>query len=131
MPKFGNKSLEKLKTCDPRLQDILHEAIKIFDFSVLEGHRDEETQNRLVKEGKSKLEWPKSKHNPFPSKAVDIAPYPINWSDKGSFYILAGIVFGIAHEKGIKLRWGGDWDGDWSRSDQTFHDLPHLEIVED
>ena len=30
---------------------------------------------------------------------------------------------------GWRLRWGGDWDGDYLLSDNVFDDLPHLEIV--
>ena len=30
---------------------------------------------------------------------------------------------------GIKLRWGGDWDGDWQTRDNTFDDLPHFELA--
>jgi len=38
-------------------------------------------------------------------------------------------VFGIAHRRGIKLRWGGDWDRDLDFSDQRFYDLYHFELV--
>jgi len=131
MNKFSKRSLGKLSTCDKRLQDICNEVLEVMDVTILEGHRDESAQNECVSKGTSSLKWPKSKHNQLPSSAVDIAPYPISWSDKGSFYILAGLMFGIAHTKGINLRWGGDWDKDWQRSDQSFHDLPHFEIVED
>jgi len=39
MYKFGTKSQQKIATCHPDLQDILDEAIKIVDFTVLCGHR--------------------------------------------------------------------------------------------
>ena len=39
-----------------------------------------------------------------------------------------GIAVGIAKRKGIKLRWGGDWDRDGELSDNRFNDLGHLEI---
>ena len=81
-------------------------------------------------QGKSKLKFPSGKHNSLPSTAVDIAPYPIVWSDHDKFRALANRVIGIGLALGIKLRWGGDWDGDLSFKDQTFHDLPHLEIEE-
>ena len=44
MPEFGTKSRERLETCDPKIQLVLEEAIKHYDFSVLEGHRTEEKQ---------------------------------------------------------------------------------------
>ena len=130
MPKFSVKSQRILSTCDPRLQEICNEVIKFFDITILSGHRGKQEQDRLVNEGKSKLEFPASKHNLSPSLAVDIAPYPVNWSDTGRFKLLAGIMFGIASQKGIKLRWGGDWNGNWDFKDQTFNDLPHFEIIE-
>ena len=71
-----------------------------------------------------------SKHNSFPSLAVDVAPYPINWSDKERFYFFAGYVKATADQMKIKIRWGGDWDGDTKVRDQTFMDLPHYELIE-
>lgn len=130
MAEFGKISLARLHTCDYRLQDICKEAIKIIDFSVLEGHRPENRQNALFHENKTKVMWPDSKHNDFPSLAVDIAPYPIDWEDKERFYYLAGVMKGIALGKGISLRWGGDWDSDNDFSDQTFDDLVHFELVQ-
>ena len=29
----------------------------------------------------------------------------------------------------VSLRWGGDWDGDGDRTDQTFNDLMHWELI--
>ena len=55
MPKFGKKSKLRLLTCDYRLQEVFKEVIKKVDCSVLEGHRNEERQNKLFKEGKLKL----------------------------------------------------------------------------
>jgi len=42
---------------------------------------------------------------------------------------LSGFVLGIAHMKGIKIRWGGDWDGDTKMNDQKFNDLVHFELM--
>lgn len=131
MPTFGNKSKENLLTCHEKLQLVCWEAIAIMDFTVLEGHRDQEKQALMFNEGKSKTKWPRSKHNRLPSHAVDIAPYPIDWGDRERFYMLAGIMFGIAFKHGIKLRWGGDWDGDMDFKDQSFNDLPHFELIEE
>ncbi|MDA0780776.1 MAG: M15 family metallopeptidase [Rickettsiales bacterium] len=129
MPFFSKHSLQKLETCDARLQEICHEAIKIYDFTVLCGKRDEEEQNNLLIQGKTKLEFPNSKHNKFPSQAVDIAPCPIDWSDFGRFRLLAGIIFGIAHSKNVKIRWGGDWNMNWNSGDENFLDLVHFELL--
>ncbi len=44
------------------------------------------------------------------------------------WYYFGGFVLGTAEEMDIDIRWGGDWDGDRSLEDQTFHDLPHFEV---
>jgi len=104
------------------------------DFTVLEGRRSKERQNELYEEGKSKLQWPDSNHNVEDpeelAKAFDLAPYPINWKHKGEFILLGGIVLAVAHEMGVSIRWGGDWDGDKDLNDQSFDDLVHFEIDE-
>ncbi len=46
-----------------------------------------------------------------------------------SFARLAGHYEGVASVLGYTLRWGGDWDRDGDLLDQSFFDLPHLEIV--
>ena len=130
MPAFGKVSLERLSTCDPRLQEVLGEAIKYRDFSVLCGHRDEAAQNEAVAKGNSKAPWPTSKHNRLPSLAVDVAPYPIDWTDAGSFALLAGYILRIGDERGVKLRYGGDWNGNGKTKDERFLDLPHIELVD-
>lgn len=130
MAKFGNRSLKELQTCSKVLRLILTQAIELYDFSVLKGFRGEQEQNKAYREGKSKLQYPESKHNQTPSRAVDIAPYPIDWEDKKRFYYLAGLIKGIAHAEGVKIRWGGDWDRDGDFDDQSFNDLPHFELVD-
>ncbi len=44
------------------------------------------------------------------------------------WYYFGGYVLGVASEEDVDIRWGGDWDGDRSLEDQTFHDLPHFEV---
>lgn len=75
MPHFGDTSERNLGQCDIVLQGILRDVINFFDFSVITGHRTEEEQQKKVKEGLSQVEWPDSKHNSLPSRAVDVAPY--------------------------------------------------------
>ena len=129
MPRFGKKSKERLATCDERLQKLFNEVINYVDCSVLEGHRGEERQNKLQKEGKSKVAYPKGRHNSIPSRAVDVAPYPIDWKDRERFHLFAGFVLGVAHRMDITLRWGGDWNRNFQVKDNNFDDFPHFELV--
>ena len=130
MPRFGKRSKKRLATCDDRLQDLFKEVIKYFDCTVIQGHRGEAEQNQAYDAGRSKLRYPDGKHNADPSKAVDVAPYPIDWSDRDRFHYFGGFVLGIASQMGLKIRWGGDWDRDTEVKDNRFDDLTHFEIRE-
>lgn len=139
MAKFGAASLKQRDTLCTELQQVLDEVITQFDFSILEGFRSEEAQNRAYARGLSKVKWPNGKHNKLPSDAVDIAPYPIDWGDpkdknkaeaaRQRFVYLAGWVMATATMLGIPLRWGGDWDGDRDTRDEKFRDLGHFEVL--
>jgi len=138
MPSFGSASQKRLATLHPDLQTIMHEAIKVMDFSIVCGYRIEEAQNKAFEDGASTKQWPDSKHNQDPSIAVDIAPWDpymrngkggIDWQNTDRFILLAGIVKGIAHTLEIPIRWGGDFDNDTFIKDQSFIDMPHIELV--
>ena len=131
MPKFGKRSRERLATCDERLQEVFNEVIKFVDCSVLEGHRGQERQDQLYIEGKTKVKYPNGRHNSKPSNAVDVTPYPVDWADRERQTLFAGFVLGVARAKGIKLRWGGDWDMDFQVMDNRFDDFPHFEVRDD
>lgn len=131
MPKFGNESAEQLQSCHYKIREVLTAAIRFIDFSVLSGYRNEAQQNAKFDDNHSKVRYPYSKHNVYPSLGVDIAPWPIDWQDRERFTYLAGIVVGIAFLKGYTLRWGGDWDQDTQVKDNDFDDLGHFELVID
>jgi len=130
MPRFGSRSINRIKTCDQRLQELFYEVVKHFDCTIIEGHRGEERQNKAYNDGKSKVKYPNGKHNQFPSVAVDVAPYPIDWSDRDRFHYFGGFVLGVAKQKGLNIRWGGDWSMDTQTKDNKFDDLVHFEIKE-
>ena len=119
MNKYSNRSLKRLESCHSDLQEIMHEAIKVMDITILCGHRDEETQNKAYDKGASLAKWPESEHNEMPSNAVDAAPYPVNWKDTERFARMAGIIEGIAHSKKIPIKWGGDF--------KNLKDMPHFQ----
>lgn len=136
MPKFGKLSLERLSTVHPDLQKVMNEAIKHYDFTVLFGHRTKEEQFELFKKGRKQVDgkWVKagavvtnldgynkmSMHNHSPSLAIDIAPYPIDWTNKKRFNEMAKVVKEAAKTVGVDITWGGDWT--------KFSDLPHFEL---
>lgn len=126
MNKFSSTSRERLETCHPLLQELMGHVLNQIDITIVCGHRTAIEQNNAYADGKSRLKWPKSKHNAYPSLAVDIAPYPIRWEDTESFRKLGDIVIKcwdkIPDERrtGWKLVWGGSW--------QNFTDLPHYQI---
>lgn len=129
MPSFGTTSRRRLETADPRLQEVFNIAIQYMDMTILCGERTEVEQNALYAEGKTQVKYPDSKHNKSPSLAVDAAPWPIDWSDREQFTLMAGLIIGIGAMLGYTIRWGGDWNRDFKVSDNNFDDLPHFEIV--
>ena len=141
MPSFGKKSRSELETAHPDLQALFNKVVDQYDCSVLQGHRTRQEQDAAFANGNSTLRWPKSKHNTKPSMAVDVVPYPIDWGNTGTkteqkkainrFYHFAGYVLATADSMNIKVRWGGDWDGDKMFTDQKFDDLPHWELLDD
>jgi peptidoglycan L-alanyl-D-glutamate endopeptidase CwlK len=124
MPRFGRRSKQRLKGVDAKLVNVANELIKLMDVTVIEGLRSQERQNELVAQGKSKTKF--GKH--VAGKALDLAPYPIDWNDRERFHYMGGLIRGIGHSLGIKIRWGGDWDSDGEIKDNAFDDLVHVEI---
>lgn len=129
MPSFGQQSLDRLATCDERLQRVFHAVVTAIDCTILEGHRDQAAQDLAYEQGRSKVRWPDGKHNSLPSRAVDAIPYPIDWGDRERMSYFAGVVLTTARLMGIELRWGGDWDRDTEVKDNSFDDLVHFELI--
>lgn len=129
MNRWSKVSAERLETCHESLQELANVVLQRHDCTVICGHRTQGQQERAFIDGLSKVQWPNSRHNSYPSLAIDLAPYPIDWADTKRFYFFAGIVLSTALELGIKIRWGGDWDSDLDLNDQTFMDLVHFELV--
>ena len=130
MYKFSKRSLSNLNTVHPILKELAQEAIKGFDFTVIEGHRDKAKQMKAYASGASSLKWPRSKHNQWPSEAFDVLPYPFpGWSGDASdsaFEAMADHLF-EAWEKlpeslteGYTLSWGGHWS--------RLVDKPHFQL---
>lgn len=131
MTGFSAKSISSLASCDPRLRAIAEEAIHDFDFSVICGHRGREAQDQAVRLGFSKALFPNSKHNAYPSKAMDLIPYPAGYKDAEKMKELAKHILLVAENQGVKIRWGGDWNMNGTSDDERFIDMPHFEIMEE
>ena len=129
MPHFSERSRQRLLTCDARIITVLSDVIQHYDFSVTCGHRTDEEQARLYAQGRTEpgpivtYAMPgESIHNTLPSRAVDVAPWPIDWDNKDRFVELAGAILYAARVRGVPLEWGGHWT--------RLRDLPHFQITE-
>lgn len=144
--RFSQASEDRLRSLDPRLVEVLREAIKVtpFDWGITQTSRTIEQQREYFKAGNSRVNpdayigdlpglYKAAKHITGPgmplSRAVDVfiagkEPYHVP-----SLCYLAGVIRTIAEQKGIPVRWGGDFDRDGLLLEVgTFHDLPHFEI---
>jgi peptidoglycan L-alanyl-D-glutamate endopeptidase CwlK len=120
--KLGALSLARRGECHPDLQRLIDEVVRTvpFDVTILCGHRGYAEQERCFIAGTSKVHWPKSKHNSHPSRAFDMAPYPVRWDGPGArekFLELRAHVRVCADRLGIKIR-------------HISWDLPHTELAQ-
>jgi hypothetical protein len=129
---LGKKSAHWLETAHSDWGDVVRLALRwgIIDFSVTESHRVKGRQNRLYILKKSRVKWPRSKHNSLPSEAIDLVPW-VNGAgsyDRAHCLVLAGVILAAAAVLGVVVRWGGNWDMDGEPvTDQDFQDLVHFE----
>lgn len=133
MYKFSKNSLKKLEGLHPQLQKFFHELIKIspYDFSITQGVRTTEEQNKLYQQGRTapgKIVTncdgykSKSNHQVKPDGfgyAGDIAVLmnnKVTWEER--YYKEIAMTARILMQK-YNVEWGGDW--------KNFKDLPHFE----
>ena len=125
MYKWGKASKDRLATCDKRLQEMADMMLSRseFDLSIACGHRTEKEQNDAFEKGKSKARFGQSKHNTFPSKAIDIWPCPVDWDiNDRRWQEMALNAMWCAGKLGFEIVWGGSF--------KSFRDLPHFEVKE-
>lgn len=146
MPKFGKTSLANLQNVHPDLVRLFNGVIEHRDCSILDGARTIDEQVKNVQKGVSKTM--DSKHliqGDGYSHAVDAMPFPVAWTaiEKGlqavkkadggmevlEAYAFQGFVAGYAAALGIRVRQGIDWNSNEEFDDQTFHDIPHTELL--
>ena len=124
---LGETSMRQLDTCHPKLVRLAHEMDKrlskrrVFDFTVVCGHRGQLAQEQAFRDGNSEKHWPDSRHNTLPSTAMDLAPYPINWNDAEAFMFLAGYALAVANDINIEIDVGALWHK---------RDRPHIQLTD-
>lgn len=141
--KLGAASLGRLGKVDLNLQKVVKRAIEITsqDFTITQSLRTREECAINYGKGRTaaqcvaknvpaiyaqpalpKVTW---LANPYASKhvegkAVDLAPYPIDWNTLSKFEAIAVAMKQAAKELNIKITWGGDW--------VSSKDYPHFEV---
>lgn len=98
------------------------------DCSIVCGHRNEAEQTLAFSSGVSKAQWGQSKHNSMPSMAVDVIPWPEQYTSQDAFKELAEIVFDEAIKLGIRVKWGGFFRSMSHRLVEKDGDKPHFEL---
>ena len=155
---LGQRSLSRLDGVHPDLVRVVKRAAAMAtadeDFTVLEGVRSKEKMcvnygkgrtgaqceakgvpASYAKPGEAKVTW---LSNPFLSnhrrmadgygRAVDLAPFPVDWKNLGRFDRLAKLMFRAASIEGVAIRWGADWDEDGRPRERGESDSPHFEL---
>lgn len=84
-------------------------------------------QNRLYAKGLSNATGGQSPHQY--GLAFDLIHGTKGWElSQLQWDIVRHVVFETAASCGVKLRWGGDWDGDGDIHDQRLYDPAHFEL---
>jgi peptidoglycan L-alanyl-D-glutamate endopeptidase CwlK len=137
--KLGNRSRETLKGVHPKLIKVIEKAIELStqDFIVIEGVRTPARQRELYNQGRTKpgpiVTWTlTSRHFIQPDgfgHAVDLAPWPVDWTKTSKFDAIATAMFEASKQLKTPIRWGADWDrdGNWRERGET--DSPHFELA--
>jgi peptidoglycan L-alanyl-D-glutamate endopeptidase CwlK len=119
---WGRLSQSRLSTCHGDLQRLmtaaLHHPDCPLDMTIVFGHRSNAEQAELYAQGRTKpgkivtnARPGQSRHNSWPSDAVDVIPY-VNGSGSWSWdHInpMADHIKRVAADLGIEVTWGGDW----------------------
>lgn len=156
---LGQRSLARLDGVHPDLVRVVQRAAAMAradeDFTVLEGVRSKEhmcinfgkgrTVAQCVAKGVpakfaqpslAKVTW---LADPFNSnhrrradgfgRAVDLAPFPVDWNALARFDRLATLMLRAASIEGVAIRWGADWDHDGKPHERGESDSPHFELA--
>jgi peptidoglycan L-alanyl-D-glutamate endopeptidase CwlK len=130
--RYSSLSTKNLFGVHPKLVELFNGVLEHFDHAILGGARTVEQQKKNVAAGLSQTM--DSKHLPQAdglSHAVDAAPVPQRWESKkyrDELMYFGGFVKGYAAAKGIRIRFGGDFNRNNDVTDSGFEDLDHFEL---
>ncbi len=132
---FSKRSLANLSDAHALLRQLMFAAIKEYDFTAADGGRGRAAQEMAVKLGRSKVHFGNSAHNFIPWIALDIYPFPIDFSKKGEkayrkklVELQMDVIKPTADKLGIPIRQGIDFNRNGILTDDNFVDLPHVEL---
>ena len=140
MNKWSTASKARFDTLHLDLQVLCTYVLSRFDCSVLCGHRTSAEQTEAFNSGASKVKFPHSKHNRYPSVAVDLAPYfpGEDTYDRTNCMMFSAYVLGIAdalRRQGAmknRVRCGNGLGTDQRNQRTNFDwDSVHFELVVD
>ncbi len=148
--KLSERSMSKLQGVDPRMQDVVMEAITLtkVDFGVICGMRTEDEQRELVAKGASQTM--RSKH--LEGLAVDLMAYVgsrASW-ELNLYDDIADAMAKAAKTHNVAIKWGAAWSigniAQWNSSMEgamnsyidlrrsegrrPFIDGPHFELIQ-
>lgn len=125
------RSLKALEGVHPDLVRVVKRAITMTDqdFLVTEGVRTPQRQRELYAQGRSKpgrkVTWTLNSnhfvHADGYGHAVDLCPYPVDWSDTRKFAEIAKAMKAAAKAEKVPVVWGGSW--------RSNPDSPHYELA--
>lgn len=125
-----SRTADQCDLCSHKLKDA-HDVLVDWFFRVKREHpsvhvsctyRDKASQDMAVKEGRSKLAWPKSAHNKLPAEALDL--FEVN--EYGGARFDPGLMAKIAAQAAQEnepIFWGGNF--------KTLGDFVHFQLKQD
>jgi hypothetical protein len=136
---LSETSRRRLALAHPLLQQIMNAAAANVDFLILDSQRGEAAQELAFKRRFTKVHFGHSAHNWTPALALDIAPEPLDWGNSDdpvhnakalkrfTDLQLNHILF-TARKFNIAIRQGVDWNRNGILTDDSWDDLPHVEL---
>lgn len=123
MPTLSASSQARLDAAHPLLRKLFIACAadpKCPPFQVLDAQRGRQAQEKAFHLGNSKAHFGQSAHNWSPAVAVDVVPFPVDWTKLDRFKAFGAFVTAKARALGIQITWGANWP--------RLKDYPHYEL---